>query len=281
MKKIKRKIKIKRKVKIIFLKLIVIISITTTIYSSFHIIRWIKDNNNSKKEISKIKEKTKLTKVKPNETEIKVIDEEKIQSSDPYWDFTKMDYLNVNFSDLVNQNKETVAWIKVNGTNINYPVVQHKDNEYYLNHSFNKFKNKAGWIFMDYRNNINNLEKNTIIYAHGRKDGTMFGSLKNILSNKWYSSKNNFIINFSTQQKNMLWQIFSIYKIPTTNDYIQINFLKEKDFSEFLNTVTNRSIYDFKTTADISNNILTLSTCYSESEKLVVHAKLIKIQEKN
>lgn len=277
----KTKKKLKRKVKTLFLKLIIILSVIIITYSSFYIIFWIKDNNSTKKEILDIKKKVQINKIEPSKEEIKLIDEEKIKTFDPYWDFTKMSYLDVDFSELLKQNKETVAWIKVNGTNINYPIVQHQDNEYYLTHSFNKSKNNAGWIFMDYRNNINNLEKNTIIYAHGRQDGSMFGSLKNVLKTNWHKNNNNFIINFSTQQQNMLWQIFSVYKIPTTNDYIQTDFQEEKDFSDFLNKIADRSIYNFKTTTDINNRILTLSTCYNDTEKLVVHAKLIKIQEKN
>ena len=70
---------------------------------------------------------------------------------------------------LLKENQETVSWITVNGTNINYPVVQHSDNEYYLNHSFDGSENSAGWIFLDYRNNIENTEKNTIIYGHSRE----------------------------------------------------------------------------------------------------------------
>ena len=66
-------------------------------------------------------------------------------------------------------------------TNINYPVVQTNDNEYYLGRAFDKSKNDAGWVFMDYRNDVNNLSDNTIIYGHGRLDKTVFGSLKNAL----------------------------------------------------------------------------------------------------
>lgn len=93
-----------------------------------------------------------------------------------------MNMINVNFNDLKKTNPDIVGWIKVNGTNINYPFVQSKDNKYYLTHSFNKSYNSAGWVFLDYRNNNTN-NKNTIIYAHGRTDKTMFGTLKKVLNN--------------------------------------------------------------------------------------------------
>lgn len=89
-----------------------------------------------------------------------------------------MNLINVDFNELKKFNSNTKGWIQVNGTNINYPFVQAKDNKFYLTHSFDKSYNSAGWVFLDYRNNINELSKNTIIYAHGRLDTTMFGSLK-------------------------------------------------------------------------------------------------------
>ena len=94
-----------------------------------------------------------------------------------------MNLINVDFQELKSTNNQTVGWIQVNGTNINYPFVQANDNKYYLTHSFDKSHNTSGWVFLDYRNNIQTLDKNTILYAHGRIDKTMFGTLKNILNN--------------------------------------------------------------------------------------------------
>ena len=105
-----------------------------------------------------------------------------------------MNLLEVDFNELLSKNSDTVGWIEVKGTNINYPIVQTTNNEYYLNHAFDKTKNDAGWVFMDYRNDAKNFDQNTIIYAHSRYNQTMFGSLKNILSSSWYNNKNNHII---------------------------------------------------------------------------------------
>ena len=137
---------------------------------------------------------------------------------------TKQSY--TKLSKLENTNKDIVGWIQVNGTNINYPFVQTKDNDYYLNHSFNKDYNQAGWVFLDYRNNVNSFDKNTIIYAHSRLDKTMFGSLKNLLKSNWYENKNNHIIKLSTKNQNTLWQVFSVYHVPTTSDYLKINLIR-------------------------------------------------------
>lgn len=132
---------------------------------------------------------------------------------------------------------------------------------------------------MDYRNN--NLNgKNTIIYGHGRLDKTMFGSLKNVLNDRWYNNVDNYIIKLSTEEKDCVYQVFSVYKIPTTNDYIQTSFTDEQ-YDEFLTKIKNRSIYKFYNEISSNDKILTLSTCYSNSEKLVVHAKLIKETSRN
>ena len=193
-----------------------------------------------------------------------------------YWEYVQMNLIDVDFNDLKNINPSTIGWIQVNGTNINYPFVQTNDNKYYLNHSFNKSKNSAGWVFMDYRNNISVLDKNTIIYAHGRLDNTMFGSLKNILTSGWLNNKNNYIVKLSTEYENNLWQVFSVYKIKTTNDYLQISFISNESFLEFTNKLIKRSNFNFNTKVNENDKILTLSTCYNEKEKVVLHAKLIK-----
>lgn len=91
---------------------------------------------------------------------------------------------------------------------------------------------------MDYRNNKIEYDKNTIIYAHGRMNNTMFGSLKKVITKEWLDIKENYVIKLSTEEENTLWQVFSVYKI------------------------------------------LTLSTCYNDSHKVVLHAKLIKREKK-
>ncbi len=181
------------------------------------------------------------------------------------------------FSELLKINDETVGWLKVNGTNINYPVTKHKDNSYYLDHSYYKQKNSHGWIFMDYRNRIDVLDKNTIIYGHRNNYGVMFANLKNVLEKKWYTNKNNQIITFNTLNANMKWQVFSIYTLKDTNDYLINNFTSDVTYSNFIKKIKGRSIYDFKVDVGVNDNILTLSTCYNNAEyRLVVHAKLIK-----
>ena len=123
------------------------------------------------------------------------------------------------FSQLKKINKETIGWLKINNIDVDHPIVQAKDNEYYLKHSFDKKKNSKGWLFADYRNHFDNLDDNTIIYGHNlKKSGYMFGSLKKVLEDEWYNDKNNQIISFNTIYNNYNWQILSIYTIEKNND---------------------------------------------------------------
>lgn len=271
--------KIKLKWKNIILILIFLILFITLNISIYNIIKWKLDSNKTNEEINTIQENTNIEEVKDNKgTEI-IKQAKKIPKENPYWDYIKMNMIDVNFDNLKKINSDVVGWIKVNGTNINYPFVQSKDNKYYLTHSFNKSYNNAGWVFLDYRNNnINN--RNTIIYAHGRTDKTMFGTLRKVLNNGWINNTNNYVIKISTEKENSLWQIFSIYHIPTTNDYLQTEFKDEGEYQRFLNILKNRSNHNFNTSITSNDTILTLSTCYNDSEKMVVHAKLIKKQKK-
>lgn len=271
--------KIKLKWKNIILILIFLILFITLNISIYNIIKCKLDSNKTNEEINTIQENTNIEEVQDNKgTEI-IKQAKKIPKENPYWDYIKMNMIDVNFDNLKKINSDVVGWIKVNGTNINYPFVQSKDNKYYLTHSFSKSYNNAGLVFLDYRNNnINN--RNTIIYAHGRTDKTMFGTLRKVLNNGWINNTNNYVIKIFTEKENSLWQIFSIYHIPTTNDYLQTEFKDEREYQRFLNILKNRSNHNFNTSITSNDTILTLSTCYNDSEKMVVHAKLIKKQKK-
>ena len=180
------------------------------------------------------------------------------------------------FEELSAINDETVGWLTVNNTKVNYPIVQGKDNAFYLDHDYNKDKNILGWIFMDYRNSIYNLSNNTIIYGHNIKVGLMFGTLRYALNESWYKDEENQIITFNTKLKNMKWRIFSVYRIPVTNDYLYANFDDNNEFLEFANSLKARSIYDFGIELDKEDHILTLSTCGTTSaQRMVIHAVLI------
>ena len=266
------------------LLIFILFFLTILVISSTKIIDWVKDSSSSEKVITEIQEETEIIETETTEeTEIIEIPEEEekeIPKTSPYWTYIEMNLIDVDFTELKEKNSDTAGWIQVNGTNINYPYVQTTDNEYYLTHSFDKTTNSAGWVFMDYRNNKSDFDKNTIIYAHSRKNNTMFGTLRKILKNGWLNNANNHVIKLSTETENTLWQVFSVYRIPTTNDYIQVDFVNVKEFINFGEMLIGRSAYNFNTTISSEDKILTLSTCYDDYDKVVLHAKLIKREKK-
>ena len=200
---------------------------------------------------------------------------------DLYWKYLSTPLSSVNLSKLIQENNDTIGWLIVKNTNVNYPVVQTSNNDYYLTHSFTRQYNSAGWIYADFRDNFDNFNNNMVIYGHGRYDKVMFGSLTNTLKKDWYTDPNNQIIQLSTIKYNTMWQIFSIYKIPSESYYITTDFGSDTSYGNFLNEMKKRSIYDFGVNLTTKDKILTLSTCYNDNGiRLVVQAKLVKIQER-
>ncbi len=218
-----------------------------------------------------------------NETDVDYIDgeDESVSTTSKKNTYVSSYYTNFEqvFDTLKQKNADTVGWIQINNTKINYPVVQADTNSYYLNRDFFKKKNSMGWIFMDYRNDIENLNRNTIIYGHNIKQGIMFGTIKNMMSSSWYNNTSNQTITFNTLNKNMKWQIFSLYQINETEDYLKTEFATDDEYIEFLNMLKNRSKKDFQVPLDANSKILTLSTCFSHTTRHVVHAVLIEPSE--
>ncbi len=178
-----------------------------------------------------------------------------------------------DYSAIFEKNNDMVGWLTVPGTEIDISVVQTSNNDYYLNHDFNKKWNSMGWAFADYRNSFPNLDSNTIIYGHTYNRTIIFSTLSDILKDEWLNDKEKQYITFNTLEENGTWEVFSVYTIPKTSDYLVIS-----TDDEFINMITERSIKDFDVEVSSSDKILTLSTCYKSSNtRLVLHAKKISL----
>lgn len=262
--------------------LVVLIIILLLLFAQ--IFTWVNDNRKTKNQIeniinSNIETSDEQPIIEEQSGDNNTTEENNNQNYD-YNSFINQSMFKVNFDNLLKINSDTKGWIRVNNTNVNLPFVQTNDNDYYLNHSFDKSYNSAGWIFLDYRNDINNLRANNIIYGHGRLDNTMFGSLRNAFNKSWYQNVNNRNILITTPTQNMVFEIFSIYTIEPESYYITTIFSSIEKHQAFINTIKNRSIYDFNTEVTTNDKILTLSTCYDNVKRAVIHAKLIKLENK-
>ena len=241
----------KKKSKIL-ITLIQIVLIAVIIFSGIKIIEWIKSNKKNKDIMSEIKENV-------------VINNETDSNNEEY---------KIDFAKLKQKNSDAIAWIKVNGTDIDFPVVKGTDNSYYLTHNFDKEKNKAGWIFADYRNKFDGTDKNIIIYGHNMKNGSMFASLKDVIKEEWYNNENNKYIALITENENCKYQVFSVYQTETEEYYLQTNI---SNFKEFVEKIKDRSKKNFNVDIKETDSILTLSTCADNTKyRVVLHAVKVK-----
>lgn len=230
---------------------------------------------NTTKDILSIKEsftnKKKIGLTKDEEQTSKTVKQVNSVMKAYYTQFDKV------FEKLKEINPDTVGWITVNNTFVDYPVVQTSDNKYYLNRDFYGKKNIHGWIYMDYRNNVKNFDDNTILYGHQNKQGLMFDSLEKTIKPSWYNNSENQIMTYTTVDKTYYFQIFSIYVIKETNDYLINNFRSKENQKNFIKMLKDRSVTDFNVKVDEYDKILTLSTCYQgPGKRLVVHGKLLR-----
>lgn len=239
----------KKKKKISFYPIFLILSIIITIKCVIYIYDWKKDSNHNEEIMNSIKDTIVEN---ANETEI-------------------------NFVELKKINQDVVGWLTVKNTNIDYPIVQGNDNNYYLNYSFDKQYNKHGWPFVDYTVKLDGTDKNITIYGHNIKDDSMFGSLKNILDPQWYNDEENLTIDFITEEESQKYKVFSIYNIEKETYYTNNYFKDDAEYKDFLNKIQSRSIVDFNEDVDENDKIITLSTCADNSNyRIVLHAKRIE-----
>lgn len=272
----KRRIKWKN----ILLLFVMVVFLIVFIFSLYKVIYKLKEKYDNNKLINEINSMVIVSENNDLVKEEIEIEKEEIEDNiDYYYEYLKVPFMDVDFSKLKDINDEVVGWINVVGAGINYPYVQTTNNDFYLYNSFDKTKNNYGWIFLDYRNQKEELDQNTIIYAHGGNSLAMFGSLKKLYDSKdWFNNSDNHYIKISNEKYNYVFKVFSLYVIKTTSDYLQINFLDNLEYEEFLSMLKSRSYYSFETEVDSSDKIITLSTCYNKKEKLVLHGKLIKEQ---
>lgn len=179
----------------------------------------------------------------------------------------------VDFETLKKQNPDTVAWIKIEGTTINYPIVQSTDNDYYLHKDFNKEYSTCGWIFMDYKNSEKMIDKNTVLYGHNIKSGIMFADLQKILRNQL---GNEVIIEIYTPVEKLNYRVFSSY-LKEPDDYATKSNIVDDDVQEkYIKEMLKRSDTLYNLVPDKSDRLLTLSTCDSTGEnRILIHSVYI------
>ena len=186
------------------------------------------------------------------------------------------------YKKLFSQNKSLIGWIKIDDTNIDYPVMQTVNNEYYLTHNYNQQYDKNGSIFLDKDCDITNPGTNMIIYGHHMSSGKMFGKL-DLYSSKEYYEKHP-IIQFDTIYEEGRYQIMYVFRSRIYNeDEIVFKYYQffeastPEEFDSNMNEMAKIALYNTGVTATYGDKLITLSTCDRSEQygRFVVVAKKI------
>lgn len=243
-----------KKIKILFL----LVLLSSLIYCAFRIYKIYKEE----KDAADIKEEL-----------IELIDIPEIPPEEPSF--------SVDFTELKNINPDVVGWIVVEGTQINYPIVQGKNNSFYLNHSYDKKWSGFGSVFMDYKSSSDFTDYNTFIYGHHTKDGSMFGELYKYLDEGFYNAQPFFYL--YTPTKNYRVEVFSAYVNKSDSDSYKDKFSSIEDFQKYLNYIIDKSNYKTNTNVGVNKDkIITLYSCsregnWAKNDRYFIHGILKSI----
>ncbi|MCT8137901.1 class B sortase [Anaerobacillus sp. CMMVII] len=179
------------------------------------------------------------------------------------------------FLPLLEKNEDTVGWITIPNTQVDYPIVKKEDNDFYLHHNFEGERSNGGTIFMDFRNIGDGTDRHTILYGHNMRDGTMFQGLMKYKQSDFFSD--NQMITFYTLYEETKWEIFSAYVTDTNYYYIPTRFRSKRDYLDFLEGIQGKSLFQSEIEFTDEDKILTLSTCSYEflDARFVVHARKV------
>lgn len=182
------------------------------------------------------------------------------------------------YMELKSQNADFIGWIKIDDTNINYPVMQSGTPNFYLRKNFNK---EYSYYGTPYISELCNTDKsdNLIIYAHNMKNHQMFGDLEKYKSKDFYNSHR--YIQFDTLNNKGTYEIISVFKTMADDfDYQNYtDFIDKEQFNTFMDKCRSLSLYDIETNSAYGDRLITLSTCeYSQKDgRLVVIAKQTEV----
>lgn len=186
----------------------------------------------------------------------------------------------VDFEKLLSINKDTVAWIRFEQPEkISYPVVQGADNSVYLKKTFEGKTNAAGAIFMDAIHVGDFSDRNTFIYGHNMKNGSMFGQLRKY-KNVDFCKANPYFYIYTPDGKELKYQIFAVGIVEDTAESYKSVYVDDNEFLQYINHIQSVSRYKSDVEVTAESKIVSLSTCtnVTETQRMLVHG--VKISEK-
>lgn len=182
----------------------------------------------------------------------------------------------IDFPSLKEINSDTVAWIYFENMDINYPVVQGEDDDFYLHHDFYKEESTSGCIFMDSQATPDFLSDNSFLYGHNMKNKSMFAKLNQYSEESFYQENKTFLIYTPTETRR--YEIYSCYPAKLDWDSFTYQFETKEDYAAWQITVKERSLYDTGITPDSSQPTVTLMTCTPKGSnyRFLVHGRLME-----
>ena len=183
---------------------------------------------------------------------------------------------------LKKENNDLIGWLKIEDTNIDYPVVQTNNNNYYVNHNFKKDYSELGTIFLDMDCSITKPTSNFLIYGHRNKSDQMFETLTKYKKEDFYKKHKTF--EFSTLEEVGEYKIISVFQSQIyykNQDVFKFYFFKdaknEEEFNYYIKNIKKLSMYEIEDTAVYGEQLITLTTCdyHVEDGRFVVVAKKI------
>lgn len=174
----------------------------------------------------------------------------------------------VDFDELMKINKDTVGWIRFykEPSQINYPVVQGADNDLYLHKTFSANENTLGAIFVDAAASSDFTDKNTIIYGHRMKDGSMFRKLEEYKDEDFWKENPYFYI-YTPDGREITYKIYSVGQVLDTSDTYLTSFASDEEYQTFLDMTMKEADYDTGVKVTTDDTVVTLSTCTAASDE--------------
>ena len=179
-----------------------------------------------------------------------------------------------DFTRLAAENPDLAGWLKLPGTQLSYPVVQGKDNSYYLAHTFSRKENKVGAIFLDSRIRRGLSNQNCVIYGHNMNNGSMFASIWEFRNQNYFKQHPAFELYTKSGKKNC--PVFSAHESAPDGEAYTIDFQTRKTYLSYQDKMKKASLYETGITVRPSDRILTLSTCVRDGRdiRFIVHARI-------
>lgn len=193
-------------------------------------------------------------------------------------DDTKEETFSVDFEKLLEMNSDVVGWIRFDEpSEINYPVVQGRDNEEYLKRTFEANTNKLGTLFVDVNNPGDFSGRNTFIYGHNMKNGSMFAQLLKYKDDSFYKEHPYFYI-YTPDGKVRTYEIFSAGVVKDTSDSYIMDYADDAAFQTYIDYIKQQSAYPTSAEVTTASKIVSLSTCTNvrDDERFLVHGVMIK-----